>query len=185
MGRVVDVKTGRHGSIRQVIVQTLSDSKKQITKINRAPEKLVPILTEQVSEKQCIPLECGNEQVAYWKAQPSKYSKNEIRTFRKLKVYPPYTKSEQFKNPELENFGPEKEYVNTEKVIENEKRNWQFIPQILAENAVRLVLVNSAKKWTIFPRYTKLFLIYFHLIKLSGIFLYRIQIEILKCVGCP
>ena len=124
MGRVVDVKTGRHGSIRQVIVQTLSDSKKQITKINRAPEKLVPILTEQVSEKQCIPLECGNEQVVYWKAQPSKYSKNEIRTFRKLKVFPPYTKSEQFKNPELENFGPEKEYVNTEKVIENEKRNW-------------------------------------------------------------
>ena len=124
MGRVVDVKTGRHGSIRQVIVQTLSDSKKQITKINRAPEKLVPILTEQVSEKQCIPLECGNEQVVYWKAQPSKYSKNEIRTFRKLKVFPPYTKSEQFKNPELENFGPEKDYVNTEKVIENEKRNW-------------------------------------------------------------
>ena len=35
--------------------------------------------------------------------------------------------------------------------------------------AVRLVLVNSAKKSTIFPRYTKLFVIYFHLINLSGI----------------
>ena len=66
MGRVVDIKEGRHGSIRQVVVQTLSDSKNQITKINRAPEKLVPILTEQFSQKQCIPLECGNEEVKFW-----------------------------------------------------------------------------------------------------------------------
>ena len=125
MGRVVEIKEGRHGSIRQVTVQTLSDSKNQITKINRAPEKLVPILTEQFSQNQCIPLECGNEEVGYWKAQNGKYSKNEIRTFKKLKIYPPYKKSEQFKNPELENYGPEKDYVNNGKEIENEAiRNW-------------------------------------------------------------
>ena len=64
------------------------------------------------------------EEVRYWKVQPGKYSKNELRAFRKLKVYPPYKKSEQFENPEIENFGPEQDYVNTEKEMENIKRNW-------------------------------------------------------------
>lgn len=125
LGRVVDIKEGRNDTIRQVTVQTLSPKKKLITKLNRAPEKLVPILSEKIniSPEKLVPLECGNEKI---KILPKdKYSKNDIKTFKRKKVYPPYKTSPQFLNPEVSNLGPESDFVNKKSDIELElPRKW-------------------------------------------------------------
>ena len=126
LGRVVNIREGRNQVIRQVTVQTLSPKKDLITKLNRAPEKLVPVLSApyNISPDKLIPLECGNETV---KILPkSKYSKNDIRTFKRQKIFPPYKASTQFLNPEVMNQGPEKNFVNKETEIELElPRDWK------------------------------------------------------------
>ena len=56
----------------------------------------------------------------------SKYSKNDIKTFKRQKIFPPYKTSPQFLNPEVINQGPEKDFVNKETEIELElPRNWK------------------------------------------------------------
>ena len=125
LAKVVGIREGRNQEIRQVTVQTLSPKKNLITKLNRTPEKLVPVLSEplQVSPEKLVPLECGNEKV---KILPkSKYSKNEVKTFKRKKILPPYKPSPQFLNPEVLNQGPEKDIVNKETEIELElPRTW-------------------------------------------------------------
>ena len=135
LGRVVSIKQGRRGEVRQVTVQTMSPSQKFVTKLNRAPEKLVPILKREektYSPQKLIPLECGNENVDVILPKDknvnfqNKYSKSDLKVFKRLKVYPPYKTSPQFINPEVVNTGPETDYVNKEKEIENElTRNWR------------------------------------------------------------
>ena len=135
LGRVVSIKQGRRGEVRQVTVQTMSPSQKFVTKLNRAPEKLVPILKKEektYSPQKLIPLECGNENVDVILPKDknvnfqNKYSKSDLKVFKRLKVYPPYKTSPQFINPEVVNTGPETDYVNKEKEIENElTRNWR------------------------------------------------------------
>ena len=126
LGRVVALKEARNNTIRQVTVQTLSPKQNLITKINRAPEKLVPILkseTVNLSPQKLIPLECGNEKVNI--LPKNKYSKNDLKVFKRVKVYPPYKPSPQFINPEVVNTGPETDYINKETEIEIElPRKW-------------------------------------------------------------
>ena len=125
LGRVVEIREGRNRTIRQVTVQTLSKQKNLITKLNRAPEKLIPVLSEPVviSPEKLIPLECGNENV---KILPkNKYSKNDVKLFKRKKVFPPYKPSPAFLNPEVINTGPDSDYVNKETEIELElPRKW-------------------------------------------------------------
>ena len=135
LGRVVDLKEARGGTIRQVTVQTLSPSQKLVTKLNRAPEKLVPILkneTKNYSPEKIVPLECGNEKVEVVLPKEkdvifqNKYNKADLKVFKRLKVFPPYKPSPQFINPEVINTGPESDYVNKGKEIKNElTRKWK------------------------------------------------------------
>ena len=114
LGRVVDIKMGRNNIIRQVTVQTLSPKKNMITKLNRSPEQLVPILNDKIdiSPDKLVPLEFGNETI---KCLPKpKWTKQEMQSFKKRKILPPYKPSPQFLNPEVENTGPNSDYVNKE-----------------------------------------------------------------------
>ena len=124
LGRVVDLKHDtRNNIIRQATVQTLTPNKKLITKLNRSPEKLVPILSEikNVNPKVLIPLECGTEVIKH--LPKLRHSKNDIRHFKNLGLYPPYKRTVQFSNPAVENIGPEDNFVNKE--IDNElPRQW-------------------------------------------------------------
>ena len=132
LGRVVALKEGRNNTIRQVTVQTLSPKQNLITKINRAPEKLEPILKNEhinISANKLVPLECGNENVEILPTDvpfQNKYNKTDLKVFKRLKVYPPYKPSPQFINPEVINTGPEADYVNKENEIQMElPRNWK------------------------------------------------------------
>jgi hypothetical protein len=134
LGRIVAIKEGRGGIIRQVTVQSMSPGQNFVTKLNRAPEKLVPILKNEkiYSPSKLIPLECGNENMEVILPKDKnvifqkKYNKNDLKVFKRLKVYPPYKTSPQFLNPEVINTGPEKNFVNKEKEVENElQRSWK------------------------------------------------------------
>ena len=149
LGRVVEIVEKR-GSIREVVVQTLSPGKNVITKLKRSPDKLVPIGVssdiERLNENKLIPLENAvivsdkeileNEEVS--KKASKKYTKSEIAIMEKClglwgkkskyKIWPPYTCSKSFLDSKSINTGPNPEYVDTGGALEggeNMLREWR------------------------------------------------------------
>ena len=128
LGRVVSINEKR-GSVREVVVQTLSPEGGLITKLKRSPDKLIPLSPDKV-----IPLEMGNETKSF---DPSeKYTKKELSAFKKRKIFPPYKPSKQFLDPSSINTGPETDYVGKKgknKDIENElPRIWKHAKCLFA-----------------------------------------------------
>jgi hypothetical protein len=122
LARVVEIDEKR-GVIRGVTVQTLSPGGGLITKIKRSPDKLVPL---EISSEVSIE---GLEDVSKKVNMAKKYSKQELKDFKRLGFWPPYKRSIQFKNPGSINVGPETNYVNKDgkyKEIELElPRHWK------------------------------------------------------------
>ena len=143
LGRVVEVVEKR-GSIREVVVQTLSPGSNLITKLKRSPDKLVPVgvSSEIVSfnEKDLVPLEIVTEisdQAILENAEiPKKYTKKEIAVLekslglwrKKSKIWPPYKPSKQFLDPSSINTGPEPDYIDkgcSPSLTEDSFREWR------------------------------------------------------------
>ena len=140
LGRVVGINEKR-GVIREVTVQTLAPKGKQITKIKRSPEKLVPVLESQndfgilvegpekkIAPSKVIPLEEGCEKLDSKIDFSEKYTKVELKKFQKKNWLPPYSLTKAFKNPSSINTGPEKDFVNQGKQKEDVeielRRDW-------------------------------------------------------------
>ena len=141
LGRVVEVVVKR-GKIREVVVQTLSPGTNLITKLKRAPEKLVPIGVsseiKNMNPEELVPLEIFTEisdDAILEKAKgPKKYSKKEVAIIEKSlgiwrsksKIWPPYKPSQQFLDPSSINTGPEQDYIDREGNIPDELlRDWK------------------------------------------------------------
>ena len=117
----------KRGSVREVTVQTVSPGGGLITKLNRSPDKLVPLHLENLSPDRVIPLEEGNEKIKFDISK--KYTKEQISKFKKKKIWPPYKPSTQFLDPSSINTGADQDYVNKDgsyKEIDLElHRNWK------------------------------------------------------------
>ena len=136
LGRVVSINEKR-GVVREVVVQTLSESKSLITKLKRSPNDLVPIGVKseiRISPEKVIPMEFPNEKVS--SAPSPKYSKQQLYQFKRRKIFPPYKPSKQFLDPGSINTGPDPDYVNkdgTAKEIEDElPRIWRSARSLFA-----------------------------------------------------
>lgn len=127
LGRVIGINEKR-GVIREVTVQTLSPKGKQITKLKRSPEKLVPVLESQndfgilvdgpekkIAPSKLIPLEEGCEQLDSKIDFSGKYNKAELQKFKRKNWLPPYSLTKAFRNPSSINTGPEEDFVNQRK----------------------------------------------------------------------
>ena len=126
LGRIIKIINHR-GIIREVLVQTLSDNKNEITIIKRHPAMLIPLEIKskiiQVNpklKKQILKTKQRNRE--------KKLSKLELIFQKKHKIWPPYKKSKQFKNPDHINTGPEQDYVDAggQRVIMDDElpRSW-------------------------------------------------------------
>jgi hypothetical protein len=103
LAKVVEINEKR-GVVRGVTVQTLSPGGGLITKLNRSPNKLIPL---EISSEI---IESGVEKKKI--NMGKKYSKQELAMFKRKHFWPPYKPSKQFRDPSSINVGPEKNYVN-------------------------------------------------------------------------
>ena len=130
LARVVGINEKR-GVVREVTVQTLSKKKGLITKLNRTPEKLVPL---GVSPHNIVPLEMEGEKIEVAcekviplegnelpRSQVKKYTKVQLAKFKRAKLYPPYKKSAQFKDPSSINTGEDSDFVNSQRHKDGKK----------------------------------------------------------------
>ena len=114
MGKIVKIADKKRGAVRQVTVQMLSPSGKTLSKINRPPEQLVPL--EVDSSEECVDVDAlgsfeGDPRISPTPVSKN-YSKKQLATFRKSRVWPPYSVSHRFLDPSVQNIGPEKDFVN-------------------------------------------------------------------------
>lgn len=152
LARVVEIVEKR-GSIREVVVQTLSEGKNVITKLKRSPDKLFPIGVSsdilKINENKLVPLEIASEisdeeilkdeQIIEESKVSKKYTNAELTKIKrvlglwgkkssKFKIWPPYSRSKTFLNPKSINTGPDPEYVDSggdREGTENVLRNWR------------------------------------------------------------
>ena len=136
LARVVGINEKR-GVVREVTVQTLSPKGGQITKLKRTPEKLIPLA---VSPQNVVPLELDVENKVKIVNQDNlsegnksgtgkellsiplqKYTKVQLKRFKKSKLLPPYKKSPQFIDPSSINTGEEEDFVNSRKHLKGKK----------------------------------------------------------------
>ena len=119
MGKVVAIDKKR-GAVRQCTVQLLSPGGGLLTKLNRSPDKLVPLEVNSREEKfdheALIPFEGDPRKPVRWTDCPvsKRYSKKELTRLKNAKVWPPYSVSKQFLDPSSINTGPEQDFVNKE-----------------------------------------------------------------------
>ena len=117
MGKIIDIDIKR-GSVRQCTVQVLSPGGNLITKLNRTPDKLVPLEVNSREETfdptALIPLEGDPRVPVAWSDDPviPKYTKSELKKMKAAKVWPPYKMSKRFLDPVSKNTGPEPEFVS-------------------------------------------------------------------------
>jgi hypothetical protein len=105
---VFEVIKEHRGSVREVTVQTLSPGGGLITKLKRAPDKLIPLEISNEIVISNADSEKRKEKVNVTK----KYSREELAKFKKKKFWPPYKPSKQFLDPGSINVGPDQDYVN-------------------------------------------------------------------------
>ena len=117
MGKVVAINEKR-GAVRQCTVQLLSPGGGLLTKLNRSPDKLVPLEVSSREEKfdpqALIPFEGDPRKPVRWADSPvnNRFTKKELARLKKAKVWPPYNPSKQFLDPSSINTGPETDFVN-------------------------------------------------------------------------
>ena len=118
MGKIVGLDEEKRGAIRQCTVQMLSPGGKVITKLKRPPQQLVPLEVDsslnKIDAEALVRLE-GDPRSPVPGSRITnfqKYSKKQLATFKKDKIWPPYRPSETFLDPSSINTGPEKDFVN-------------------------------------------------------------------------
>ena len=123
LGKILEAQEKR-GAIRECLVQTLSPKGNILSKIKRSPHNLIPLeinesLTDSFQKNSRKLSEEFDSALVTKPILPAKYSKHQLRIFKKRKILPPYKLGPTFKNPHKQNADNQDPLKNIEKTTDN------------------------------------------------------------------